>query len=1021
MGRATRWRTGIRPAVAALVAAAFAAAPGTAPGSAGTAPSREAAHPAPTRPSFVPSVPALLLENDGHAPAATRFVGRAGGCTAAFDGEGVLLVAPAPRGGAWAVRMAPEAAPPLRWTPCDGAAPGPLASFRGARPGAWRSRLPLLAGVATADAFPGARLRWRGEGDALTWDLDLAPGAPADALAFRFEGATAVTVTGSGALRVEAGDGAFLHSRPVAWQEGPEGRRAVEARWLPGPGPRARIDLGPADPSLPLSIDPRVDYASAFGYAGREELTTRVAVDPAGNWLLAVRILDVVPPGPHVDVDSDVLVVKLDPTGGTVLFAVEVGSALQEDVAAVAADAAGRVYVAGTSAAPRDFPQVNPLAAQGAGRDGYVVALAADGQSIVYATPYGGDGGQIGFEGILGMAVTPAGAAVVVGESDATDLPVLGPGAREAGGGADGFVARIAPGGGTLEFATHLGGYLQDRAVGVALLAGGAVAVAGTTSSPDFPVAGAVQPALSGPQDGFLVLLAADGAPGRATYVGGTDWDGGTAVAEDDDGTVLWAGWTESPGFPAPGDPVAPEGARDMLFARYAADGSARLLALRHGGSGDDEPARIAPDGAGGFVVGGWTTSPDFPLFDGVAGAPAPSASDTGAAFVRVLGNGAVRSSSLVVGKSTSALHVATAGPGLFLAGTTTTATPPVVDASPPLPGPPYGALLVLADGPTRPANPAAVPVAPGSVDLSWDASPGAWSYDVEVRAPGGAFAAAGSPTASPFEHRNLLPGSTRTYRVRARNAGGVSRWTAETTATTGPASAAPAAPGEVVAAVLSGGAEVEVAWSDGSDDEVAFRVERSTDGVAWTSAGIVGVGATAWRGPAPVADRTGRFRVRAENAAGASAWAGPAEARAPGNLSLVVAKGSIAAKRGLGRVKLAGVLAPATAPADLIAGGFELRVGGWEGPVVAAAFPAHPLWKEKRGRLQWTSARGFAPKARFLYDPATGAFTLKASKVAMAATPSNPVEVSFGDGDSGGSHLAAWVESRKGLRYAEP
>lgn len=65
-------------------------------------------------------------------------------------------------------------------------------------------------------------------------------------------------------------------------------------------------------------------------------------------------------------------------------------------------------------------------------------------------------------------------------------------------------------------------------------------------------------------------------------------------------------------------------------------------------------------------------------------------------------------------------------------------------------------------------------------ISVSWNALPGATSYDIEVN---GVIISNGLSTS--YIHRNLLPNTTHTYRVRARSQGGLGQWSAAVSATT--------------------------------------------------------------------------------------------------------------------------------------------------------------------------------------------------------------------------------------------
>jgi len=122
----------------------------------------------------------------------------------------------------------------------------------------------------------------------------------------------------------------------------------------------------------------------------------------------------------------------------------------------------------------------------------------------------------------------------------------------------DGFVSRLSPDGGSLDFSTFLGGAAEDQGLGVAVDDAGNVAVAGRTDSRDFPTREPVQPALGGYIDGFVTLLAAaDGALVWSTFLGGSDADRANAVAIGA-GTISAVGRTLSPDFPTAA-PIQPQ------------------------------------------------------------------------------------------------------------------------------------------------------------------------------------------------------------------------------------------------------------------------------------------------------------------------------------------------------------------------------------------------------------------------------------------------------------------------------
>jgi hypothetical protein len=120
------------------------------------------------------------------------------------------------------------------------------------------------------------------------------------------------------------------------------------------------------------------------------------------------------------------------------------------------------------------------------------------------------------------------------------------------------------------------------------------------------------------------------------------------------------------------------------------------------------------------------------------------------------------------------------------------------------------------------------------------------------------------------------LSGTTTTFRLQARNLFGREADLADTTQCPNRSFAfgsgglwVPAAPsGLTVSTTLT---DYVLSWSDNSTNEAGFRIEYSTDGTTWTSAGTVGPGVTSASIPGPPYDQTVFWRVIAYNGAGES------------------------------------------------------------------------------------------------------------------------------------------------------
>jgi hypothetical protein len=182
-----------------------------------------------------------------------------------------------------------------------------------------------------------------------------------------------------------------------------------------------------------------------------------------------------------------------------------------------------------------------------------------------------------------------------------------------------------------------------------------------------------------------------------STYLGGTTWESGNAIAVDLSGDAIVVGSTQSTNFPTVAAIQAAYGGGvdDAFIARFNPTGSALTFATYLGGNGDDIGMGVALDPTGDIFVTGETSSTNFPLSGAGGLTPAPFQSTLrGAsnAFFTHLNNNGTLAYSTYLGGSTNG-----SGPGsgsdmgkviavdsaqnAYIAGDTSSTDFPVVNA----------------------------------------------------------------------------------------------------------------------------------------------------------------------------------------------------------------------------------------------------------------------------------------------------------------------------------------------------
>jgi len=518
-------------------------------------------------------------------------------------------------------------------------APGEVNYFRGSDQARWQTQLPRYGQIVYRDLWPGVDMTLTGQGGKLKYEFHLRPGArPAD-IRLAYRGSSGLALDSAGALLIETSSGMLRDSPPVAYQEIGGARVPVESRYALNDGGSAGTSFGFAvgkgyDPKHELIIDPGVDYSTFLGGTSHE-----------------------------------------------------IG-------AGIAVDAAGNVYVVGTTQS-LDFP-----ATGGAFRtrlnsttnvsDVFVSKLNATGSALIYSTYLGGSGFDFG----RAIAVDAAGNAYVTGQTASSNFPTTGGAFQRAikfiptprpPDPMDAFVTKLNSAGSGLVYSTFLGGVDIDDALGIAVDSAGNAYVTGVTSSHDFPTTpGAFSRTSGGGNDAFVTKLNATGtALVYSTYLGGLDNEVGARIRLDAANNAYVMGSTRSADFPttAGAFDTTHNGAFDVFVTKVNATGSGLVYSTFLGGSDFDSGQGLAIDAAGNAYVSGGTLSLDFPTTPG-AFSTTPSGSDAFVTKLNAAGSALVYSTFLggTGGEGAAAIAVDAAGIAYVTGGTSSVDFPTTAD-----------------------------------------------------------------------------------------------------------------------------------------------------------------------------------------------------------------------------------------------------------------------------------------------------------------------------------------------------
>ncbi len=383
-------------------------------------------------------------------------------------------------------------------------------------PRKWHTHVPEFGEVLSPAIYPGIDLVYYGNEGQLEYDFIVAPGANPDRIKFSIGGSgsgasSRVRLNEHGDLAIPSRDGEVLFHKPLLYQ-GKSCSREKPNHAADEPGCKA-LNRG----QFRVRHGAKADVLVSFQLPAYDH-TLPLVIDPA------------------------------------VSFSTFLGGSYGDGVDGMTLDSAGNIYLFGDSNSP-DFPVTSgALQKNLAGDvDAFVTKLSPDGSRIIYSTYLGGSSGEFP----KGMAIDSANNVYLTGQTWSSDFPVVNAFQIQSHTYATGFVSKLSSDGSKLIYSTFLGGSSSDNITAVAVDEKGEAVVVGTTTSLDYPVVNALQPACGGCQHGDAVItrFSSDGSALLfSTYLGGVAGDAAQGVALDPSDNIYLTGVTG----PGPGFPITP-------------------------------------------------------------------------------------------------------------------------------------------------------------------------------------------------------------------------------------------------------------------------------------------------------------------------------------------------------------------------------------------------------------------------------------------------------------------------------
>jgi uncharacterized protein (TIGR03437 family) len=574
------------------------------------------------------SIPVAFEPNLGQAPKGVQYLARIGSATLFFTADRVLINQ---AGGSEKISFGFRGGN-MHAPRGESATGGKSNYFFSTDQRKWLTGIPHFERLVYSQLYPGIDVVFYSKSGIFEYDLVVAPGADPHTFEIFFDTPTPLVLNNTGDIELRTTFGSLFNAKPVARQMGERGATTIPCRYYRTTQNAFRLEVERYDEKLPLVIDPVVVFSTFLGGSG-QNLPYSIATDSSGNVIVAGNTSNSLPGVYDFPITTNAsytgsFIAKINSAGTKLVFSTYFGGSAQS----VAADSSGNIFVGGAVSSGNGTPSfpVTPGAYQTAvagGSDAFIMKLSPDGGSVLYATLFGGNGG----EQARCIAVAPDGTVYISGYTNSTNLPLTS-GAFQTtyGGGGDAFLAKLSADGHSLLYSSYIGGGGQDQVFSMTLGSDGSAFITGPASN-GFPSTSGAFANSAGNNQFFIARINPTGTSTSSLIYSAVVTGGSSSgIAADSSGNAYVVG-TANLGFPVTTGSyfstfmtnygrrlLSLDSQPSGFVVKLSSDGSHLLYSMLIGANDTvynlaDAATGVSVDGSGNAYVVGTTTEWTFP------------------------------------------------------------------------------------------------------------------------------------------------------------------------------------------------------------------------------------------------------------------------------------------------------------------------------------------------------------------------------------------------------------------------
>ncbi len=439
--------------------------------------------------------------------------------------------------------------------------------FIGSDPERWASAVHSYESVRYDNLYDGIDMQMYLKDEGVKYDFIIEPGANANDIKINYSYVDSVRIKNQD-LYVYHTIGHLKETRPFAYQIINGKIVEVKCEYIILQDETVGFHFPEAyDSSLELIIDPSLVFSSFLGSTD-ESYGVGASYDSERHLYGASQAFGNIPITPgafEMNFSGYVMagITKFEPDGTDLIYSTYLGGSNDDFPISMIANDQDEMYIMGITYS-NDFPTLANSYQSGFGgeSDAYIVRFSQDGTQLLASTLLGGSGvDAFSFINSINYAddqrgevqLDSQGDVIVVSCTQSIDFPVTaGAFDTDMNGYLSGVVCKLTPDLDDLIWSSYLGGSGDDACYAVTLSEDDDIFVCGLTTDGSFPAtAGAMNTTFSGPTDGFVSKISADGTSLLAsTFVGAPGRDIAYFVELDRDGDVYCVGQNEDANYP---------------------------------------------------------------------------------------------------------------------------------------------------------------------------------------------------------------------------------------------------------------------------------------------------------------------------------------------------------------------------------------------------------------------------------------------------------------------------------------